>query len=90
MPVYGKAEFEDIIKQANEYGYKKIAICDHNTIEGHKKFKDDVLLTGVEFDCWYGYVFMHLLAYGIDTDNLVLNQFMVSIKWTFCTILLYI
>ena len=76
----GKAEFQDIVRQAKELGYRKIAICDHNTIEGHKQFKDDVLIPAVEFDCWCGYVFLHLLAYGIDVDNPVLDEFMAKTK----------
>lgn len=76
----GKAEFEDIIQQAKELGYKKIAICDHNTVEGHKLYQDDVLIPAVEFDCWCGYVFLHLLAYGIDVNNPVLNEFMAKSK----------
>lgn len=76
----GKADFEDIIRQAKELKYKKIAIADHNTVEGHKKFKDNVLIPAVEFDCWCGYVFLHLLAYGIDVDNPVLDEFMAKTK----------
>jgi hypothetical protein len=76
----GKAEFQDILAQAKEFGYRKIAICDHNTVEGHKKYHDKILLTGVEFDCWCGYVFMHLLAYGIDVENPILNKFMAKTK----------
>ena len=76
----GKAEFEEILNQAKEFGYRKIAICDHNTVEGHKKYHDEILLTGVEFDCWFGYVFMHLLAYGIDVENPALNRFMAKTK----------
>ena len=76
----GRAEFEDILAQAKEFGFRKIAICDHNTVEGHKMFHDNILLTGVEFDCWFGYVFMHLLAYGIDVENPVLNKFMAKTK----------
>ena len=29
----------------------------------HEKIK------GIEFDCWDGYVFMHILGYNIDTEN---------------------
>ena len=76
----GKAEFEDIIKQAKELGYQKIAICDHNTIEGHKKYQDNILIPAVEFDCWCGYVFLHLIAYGIDINNNILDKFMAKIK----------
>lgn len=76
----GDADFENMITQAKKLNYKKIAICDHNTIEGHKHFQDDILLTGVEFDCWSGYVFLHLLAYGIDVNNEELNKFMAKTK----------
>ena len=76
----GKAEFEDIIQQAKELEYKKIAICDHNTVEGHKLYQDEVLIPAVEFDCWCGYVFLHLLAYGIDVNNPVLDEFMAKSK----------
>ena len=65
----GEADPVDIVNQAKEKGYKKIAICDHNTIEAHKTVKDEILLPAVEFDVWCGYVFMHLLAYDIDINN---------------------
>ena len=76
----GNADFDDIIRQARDLGFKKIAICDHNTVEGHKQYRDSILLPAVEFDCWYGYVFLHLLAYGIDVDNPILNKFMAKSK----------
>ena len=76
----GKAEAEDILKSAKEQGYELIAITDHNTIEAHKLIQDDILMTGVEFDCWCGYVFIHLLAYGIDIHNEELAQFMAKTK----------
>ena len=47
----GSAEFEDIIRQARDLGFRKIAICDHNTVEGHKKFHDNILMPAVE--CFY-------------------------------------
>ena len=71
---------QSIISQAKTYGYKKIAICDHNTVEGHKYFTDEILIPAVEFDCWCGYVFMHLLAYGIDAHNEELKPFMAKSK----------
>lgn len=76
----GAGEFEDILNQARDFGFRKISICDHNTVAGHKHFRDKILLTGVEFDCWCGYVFMHLLAYGIDVENPILNKFMAKNK----------
>lgn len=76
----GKADAFDIIRQAKEKGYKKIAICDHNTLEAHKQICDDILMTGIEFDVWCGYVFMHLLAYGIDVNNEELQAFCAKNK----------
>ncbi|MBQ4115521.1 PHP domain-containing protein [bacterium] len=71
---------EQIIKSAKEKNYKLIAITDHNTVEAHKKYKDDILLTGVEFDCWFGYVFIHLLAYGIDINHPDIAPFLAKTK----------
>lgn len=76
----GKADAFDIIRQAKEKGYKKFAICDHNTLEAHKQICDDILITGIEFDVWFGYVFMHLLAYGIDVNNEELQAFCAKNK----------
>lgn len=76
----GKADAFDIIRQAKEKGYKKIAICDHNTLEAHKQIQDNILIPGIEFDVWCGYVFMHLLAYGIDVNNKELQTFCAKNK----------
>ena len=76
----GEADAVDILNQAKEKGYKKIAICDHNTIEAHKFVKDEILMTAVEFDVWCGYVFMHLLAYGIDINSEALLSFCAKSK----------
>ncbi len=65
----GLGNYEQIVKSAKEKDYRLIAITDHNTVEAHQKIKDEILLTGVEFDCWFGYVFIHLLAYGIDINH---------------------
>lgn len=76
----GKADFKEIIDSAKKNGYKLISITDHNTVEGHKKYKDEILITGAEFDCWLGYVFIHLLAYGIDVENPALAPFLAKTK----------
>ena len=70
----------DLIKLAIEKRISTIAITDHNTIEGHKKFKDDILIPGVEFDCWINHIFIHLLAYNIDVNNEELQSFMAKTK----------
>ena len=76
----GKADFKEIIDNAKKSGYRLISITDHNTIEGHKLFQDDILVPGAEFDCWFGYVFIHLLAYGIDVNNPALVPFLAKNK----------
>ncbi|MCQ2743376.1 MAG: PHP domain-containing protein [bacterium] len=71
----GEGNPEQILTSAKESGYKLISITDHNTVDVHKLIKDDILLTGVEFDCWAGYVFVHLLAYGIDIAHPDMQKF---------------
>ena len=76
----GEGDYLQIVNSAKEKGYKLIAITDHNTIEAHKNIKDDILLTGCEFDCWFGYVYIHLLAYGIDINHPELQKFYAKNK----------
>lgn len=77
----GRGDFCDLIRQAKENGYKNIAITDHNTVEGYfENEPDDIVIPAAEFDVWCGYVFMHLLAYGIDTHNTELAPFFAKSK----------
>lgn len=79
----GKGNVTEILQQAHKLGYKKISFCDHNTLEAYKQteiLKDDIILPGIEFDVWCGYVFMHLLAYGIDINNEELLSFCAKDK----------
>ena len=76
----GEGDYNQIVESAKQKGYKLIAITDHNTIEAHKNIQDEILLTGVEFDCWFGYVFIHLIAYGIDINHPALLPFLAKNK----------
>lgn len=76
----GDADFKDIIESAKKNCYKLISITDHNTVEGHQKYQDDILITGAEFDCWYGYVYIHILAYEIDVNHASLTPFLAKTK----------
>ena len=38
------------------------------------------MITAVEFDVWYKYIFLHLLAYGIDVNNEFLKPFLAKNK----------
>ena len=79
----GEADAESIVKQAKELGYKKIAISDHNTLDAYLKtsiLQEEIVIPAVEFDVWCGYVFMHLLGYGVDVHNLELQSFCAKSK----------
>ena len=75
----GKADFMSIVNCAKNY--KAIAISDHNTVQGHiDNGVFDNVIPAVEFDVWCGYVFMHLLAYGIDVNSAELKPFLAKSK----------
>ncbi|MDD3237362.1 MAG: PHP domain-containing protein [Candidatus Gastranaerophilales bacterium] len=77
----GKLTPEEIVKQAKAKGLKHIAICDHNTVKAHKILpKSDFVIKGIEFDCWYQGVLIHLLGYGVDVDNSELLKFCAKDK----------
>ena len=68
----GKLTPQELLQDAQKKGYRKIAIADHNTVEGYKKtniLESDMVITAVEFDCWYKGVLVHLLGYGVDVNN---------------------
>ena len=75
----GCASFDTIASQARDK-YKCFSITDHNTVQGHIDNPDSGAITGVEFDVWYKYVFLHLLAYGIDLKNPVMKPFYAKDK----------
>jgi len=76
----GKSSVQSIIKQAKDKGYKAFAITDHNTIGAHLDNSDAGIITGVEFDVWYKYIFLHLLAYGFDVNYEGLKKFYAKDK----------
>ena len=79
----GEGSFDNILNQAENSGYKYISITDHNTMDGYRlsnNINSAILIPGVEFDVWCGYVFMHLLAYGADKENPELKKFFAKNK----------
>ena len=77
----GKADFSDIIKQAKAKEYKYISIADHNTVTGYVENSiPDYVIPAVEFDCWHGSVFLHMLGYGIDINNVDLKKYLAQSK----------
>ena len=75
----GMGKFCDIAKQASEK-YKVFAVTDHNTVQGHIDNPETGAVVGVEFDVWYKYIFLHLLAYGIDPNNERMKKFYAKDK----------
>lgn len=68
----GECDFDSLIEQAINQNMKYISITDHNSVLGYKnsKFKNhSILIKGVEFDCFYKMSLLHILGYGIDTEN---------------------
>lgn len=75
----GEATFKEIETQASEK-YKYFAITDHNTVQGHIDNPQSSAIPAVEFDVWYKYIFLHLLAYGIDVKNEKMQKFYAKDK----------
>ena len=72
----GLEDFDKLIEQAKSLNMKYIALTDHNCVLGHKNslYKNDpILITGVEFDCFYKMSLLHILGYGIDVENKAIN-----------------
>ncbi len=79
----GLSSPDDIVRQAKEKGYEVIAIADHNTVNAYIQTDlsdEQMVIPAVEFDVWCGYVFIHLLAYGIDVNNEELKPFFAKSK----------
>ncbi len=73
----------EAVEFAQKNGYKYFSITDHNTFDGYSKidYKNVAgLITGIEFDCWYKGVFMHLLCYGIPVDAPEMKEFLAKTK----------
>lgn len=76
----GKSTVENIVAQAKNKGYKVFAITDHNTVNAHLEHPESGAISGVEFDVWYKYIFLHLLAYGIDVNAEGMKKFYAKDK----------
>ena len=77
----GTYSADEILEQAYELGLEHIAITDHNTLDAYKNsglLTSLIVTTGIEFDCWFGYVFFHLLGYGIDVNSEDLKPFLAK------------
>lgn len=68
----GKLSSEEIIEYVEKNNLKYFSITDHNSIKAYEneKIKNHPnIIIGVEFDCFYKGNLIHILGYGIDTNN---------------------
>lgn len=76
----GQFTEEELVNIAHKSNLKVMAIADHNRVEAVEKAKiiaednDIKLIPGIEIDCTYKGVNLHVLGYGIDTSNTAFNQ----------------
>lgn len=79
----GTVEITELVEQAKKKGMKYIAISDHNTLNGYLQtniLKEEMVIPAIEFDCWYGTVFLHMLGYGVDIHNKELQSLCAKTK----------
>lgn len=68
----GKIGAAELVEQAKAKGLKYISISDHNTLNAYLEtdiLQEEIVIPAIEFDCWYGTVFLHMLGYGVDVHN---------------------
>lgn len=79
----GTVEAQELVKQAKAKELKYIAISDHNTLDAYLKtdiLNEDIVIPAIEFDCWFGTVFLHMLGYGVDVNNPELQSLCAKTK----------
>lgn len=79
----GGVNAEDLAAQAKTKGLKYIAVSDHNTLNAYLQtdiLKEETVIPAIEFDCWFGTVFLHMLGYGIDVNNKELQDLCAKTK----------
>lgn len=68
----GKMSPVEAAENAKNKPLKYFSVTDHNTIDAYINtniLKEESLITGVEFDCFYKWNLIHILGYGINIDN---------------------
>lgn len=79
----GTVRPEVLVEQAKSKGLKYIAVSDHNTLNAYLQtdiLKEEIVIPAIEFDCWFGSVFLHMLGYGIDVNNKELQALCAKTK----------
>lgn len=70
----------NLVEQCHEAGIAIMAVTDHNSVKGIDEALVKAqslgirMIPGIEIDCTYHGINLHVLGYGIDHTNLVFNQ----------------
>lgn len=65
----------ELVRKCADAGIEVMAVCDHNTVKGVEEalmeaWRQDVrMIPGIEIDCVYGCLDLHILGYGIDYQS---------------------
>ena len=79
----GTVDADKLVEQAKAKGLRHVSISDHNTLAAYLQTeigKEDIVIPAIEFDCWQGAVFLHMLGYGIDVNNKNLQSICAKTK----------
>jgi len=68
----------EVLNQAYKGGMEYVSIVDHNCVLAHEQIQDKKIITGVEFDCIYKMVLIHILGYGIKPESPHLKPFLAK------------
>jgi predicted metal-dependent phosphoesterase TrpH len=77
---------EELVKLAEEAGLTALALTDHDTTDGLKRFlaagksSSVETVTGIELSAEYGAATLHILGYGFDPENVVLQEALAWVR----------
>lgn len=76
----------ELVRQCKEAGIKVMSIADHNSAKANVEAKMEAVkagiqyITGIEIDCTYKGVNLHLLGYGIDEMAVIFSEIEENIR----------
>lgn len=80
----GQYDVITILKKAESKKLKVISIADHDTASAYKlidnvsKYFSGKLITGIELECLYNGILIHILGYNIDVEKISKEEFIIK------------
>lgn len=77
---------QEVLEIAEKSKIDIISITDHNTLDAYKKIvnlSQVFIIPGVELTAIYNNIQLHILGYGIDVNNTLLNQKLQSFQYSY-------